>query len=249
MISRFQGAQERFYFRQVLLYSARNQMSGQSAEMTTIGEAVAQKTIANETLAYFMARIQLYMVKIGVDPRKLRFRQHMANEMAHYACDCWDAECLTSYGWIECVGCADRSAYDLSQHTKATGVRLVAERKLKEPKIVDVVKIEANKAAVGKSFKKEAKEILQILADMPADGVQAAEEALKADGGFDVQVGQGSFRLTADMVQVKRKQETLHVEEYVPNVIEPSFGIGRIMYAIFEHNFRVRKDDDQKTVS
>ena len=38
--------------------------------------------------------------------------------MAHYACDCWDAEMLTSYGWIECVGCADRSAFDLSQHSK-----------------------------------------------------------------------------------------------------------------------------------
>ena len=28
---------------------------------------------------------------------KLRFRQHMSNEMAHYATDCWDAECKTSY--------------------------------------------------------------------------------------------------------------------------------------------------------
>jgi len=38
--------------------------------------------------------------------------------MAHYACDCWDAELLTSYGWVECVGCADRSAFDLSNHSK-----------------------------------------------------------------------------------------------------------------------------------
>lgn len=76
-------------------------MDGKAAEYTTIGEAVKAGTIANETLAYFMARIQQYMVKVGVDPRKLRFRQHMNNEMAHYACDCWDAECLTSY-----VSCA-----------------------------------------------------------------------------------------------------------------------------------------------
>ena len=41
-------------------------------------------------------------------------------------------------GWVECVGCADRSAFDLTQHTKATGVRLAAEKKLAEPKIVDV---------------------------------------------------------------------------------------------------------------
>lgn len=53
--------------------------------------------VANETLGYFMARIQIFLTKAGVDPTKLRFRQHMANEMAHYAQDCWDAECLTSY--------------------------------------------------------------------------------------------------------------------------------------------------------
>ena len=53
--------------------------------------------IANQTLGYFMARIYLFLVKVGVDPKKLRFRQHMNNEMAHYACDCWDAECKTSY--------------------------------------------------------------------------------------------------------------------------------------------------------
>lgn len=35
----------------------------------------------------------------------------------------------------------------------------------------------------------------------------------------------------------------------MPGVIEPSFGIGRIMYAIFEHNFRIREGDEQRTVS
>jgi glycyl-tRNA synthetase (class II) len=41
-------------------------------------------------------------------------------------------------GWVECVGCADRSAFDLTQHSKATGVRLAAEKKLPEPKVIDV---------------------------------------------------------------------------------------------------------------
>ena len=39
------------------------------------------------------------------------------------------------------------------------------------------------------------------------------------------------------------------VEEFVPSVVEPSFGIGRIMYSIFEHNFKVREGDEQRTVS
>lgn len=40
---------------------------------------------------------------------------------------------------MECVGCADRSAFDLTQHTKVTGVRMAAEKKLPEPRTIDVV--------------------------------------------------------------------------------------------------------------
>jgi hypothetical protein len=43
-------------------------------------------------------------------------------QMAHYAEDCWDAEVETSYGWVECAGLADRSAYDLRAHTTASKV-------------------------------------------------------------------------------------------------------------------------------
>ena len=51
----------------------------------TVGDAVDQKIIDNETLGYFLARTQLFLTKIGIDPTRLRCRQHMANEMAHYA--------------------------------------------------------------------------------------------------------------------------------------------------------------------
>lgn len=50
----------------------------------------------------------------------VRFRQHLRGEMAHYAKDCWDAECLTSYGWVECCGLSDRSAFDLECHSIGT---------------------------------------------------------------------------------------------------------------------------------
>lgn len=39
------------------------------------------------------------------------------------------------------------------------------------------------------------------------------------------------------------------MEEVVPNVIEPSFGLGRIMYTVLEHTFHVREGDEQRTVS
>lgn len=56
-----------------------------------------QGVINNSVLGYFIGRIYLFLTKVGVSPDKLRFRQHMENEMAHYACDCWDAESKTSY--------------------------------------------------------------------------------------------------------------------------------------------------------
>lgn len=122
----------------------------------TVGEAVSKKIVDNETLGYFLARIYLFLLKIGVDPARLRFRQHMANEMAHYAADCWDAEIETSYGWIECVGCADRSAYDLTVHSNATGRPLVARQTLPEPLIEEKETPEFNSKLWGKTFTKNA---------------------------------------------------------------------------------------------
>uniref|UniRef100_A0A914RA55 Uncharacterized protein n=1 Tax=Parascaris equorum TaxID=6256 RepID=A0A914RA55_PAREQ len=72
--------------------------------------------------------------------------------------DCWDAEILTSYGWIECVGNADRACFDLQQHYKATNVKLTAEKKLPEPKTVQVTEIVPNKGVIGKAFKANAKQ-------------------------------------------------------------------------------------------
>ncbi|GJQ70276.1 Aats-gly [Trypoxylus dichotomus] len=231
----------------LLLYSACNQMDGKPPEKHTIGSAVDNGLVANETLGYFMARIQLFLIRSGINPTKLRFRQHMSNEMAHYAQDCWDAECLTSYGWIECVGCADRSAYDLSQHTKSTGIRLAAEKKLAEPKTVDVVEAVPNKAAIGKAFKKDAKLITDALAALNIDDIESIEKKLEVDGSCDLNTGDKAFTLKKDMLEIKRYKKTVHVEDIIPSVIEPSFGVGRVMYAIFEHNFKTRENDEQRT--
>lgn len=60
-----------------------------------------------------MFKIPLSLTSPFSGVQKLRFRQHLKHEMAHYAEDCWDAEVECSYGWVECAGLADRSAFDL----------------------------------------------------------------------------------------------------------------------------------------
>ncbi|NWV68788.1 GARS ligase, partial [Malurus elegans] len=247
----------------ILLYSAKAQVSGQSARVMRLGDAVQQGVINNSVLGYFIGRIYLFLTKVGVSPEKLRFRQHMENEMAHYACDCWDAESKTSYGWIEIVGCADRSCYDLSCHARATKVPLIAEKHLKEPISfqnkpaspemkrdltgINIVQFEANKGAIGKAYKKDAKVVMEYLSMCDECYITEMEQLLNEKGEFTVETEGKTFKLTKDMVTVKRFQKTLHVEEIVPNVIEPSFGIGRIMYTVFEHTFRIREGDEQRT--
>ncbi|MCK7468233.1 MAG: hypothetical protein MZU91_08990 [Desulfosudis oleivorans] len=60
------------------------------------------------------------LVTIGIKPDRLRFRQHLPDERAHYATDCWDAEIRSErFGWVETVGLADRTDYDLKAHARA----------------------------------------------------------------------------------------------------------------------------------
>lgn len=135
--------------------------------------------VDNKTLGYFIARIFLFLTKIGVNPARLRFRQHMSNEMAHYAADCWDAEIETSYGWIECVGCADRSAYDLTVHSNKTQNKMVVRQPLKEVKIVERFVPSVDKKAFGPMFKKEAKPIEEAIHALSQDELSVAAKELQ----------------------------------------------------------------------
>ncbi|CAE6369124.1 unnamed protein product [Rhizoctonia solani] len=220
------------------------QMQGRTdlVEMT-IGEAVEKKIIDNETLGYFVGRIHMFLLQIGIDPERLRFRQHMPNEMAHYAADCWDAEIQSSYGWIECVGCADRSAYDLSVHSKRTGQALVASQALAEPIVTERAVAEYNKKTFGKTFGKDMPAILEVLNKYDDEELMKLKNEIEA-GDATVALADGrTFTLNKDLVTVERKTFKQSVREFTPNVIEPSFGIGRILYSLLEHSYWRREQD------
>ena len=136
-----------------------------------IGDAVEKGIVANETLGYFLVRVYQFLIKVGINPERLRFRQHMGNEMAHYATDCWDAEIHNSYGWTECVGCADRAAYDLSVHSAKTGQPLLVRQALKEPIITEKEAAELNKKVIGQTFGKDAGAIMKTVEGLDEAGL------------------------------------------------------------------------------
>ncbi|KAK2760029.1 hypothetical protein FQN54_002765 [Arachnomyces sp. PD_36] len=226
------------------LLNRQTQLDGKTdLEILSIGEAVSSGIVDNETLGYFLARIQLFLQIIGVDQKKLRFRQHMANEMAHYATDCWDAELLTSHGWIECVGCADRSAYDLTVHAKRTGAPLVVRETRDEPLKIDEWQIEIDKKKLGPKFRSEAKAVESALEALGQTERESLVAVLEKEGVVSVDIGSRKVEVDKDLLSIVRRTRIEDVREYTPNVIEPSFGIGRILYSLLEHVYWHRPDD------
>ncbi|KAF5677881.1 glycyl-trna synthetase [Fusarium heterosporum] len=229
---------------ELVLLDKDTQLSGKTTTRTVkIGQAVKEGLVDNETLGYFIARIHLFLEKIGVDMSKLRFRQHMANEMAHYACDCWDAELFTSSGWIECVGCADRSAYDLSVHAKKTGAPLVVREQRETPLVIEEWQIDIERKKFGPQFKKDAKSVETALLATPQEQREKLAKELSDNGSITLEVpgvGDGKVQVSKDAIAIEFRKRVENTREFVPNVIEPSFGIGRILYSLMEHSFWTR---------
>ena len=47
------------------------------------------------------------------------------------------------------------------------------------------------------------------------------------------------------ITKIEELKKNVQEEKFIPSVIEPSFGIGRVLYAIFEHSFKMR--DEKRT--
>jgi glycyl-tRNA synthetase len=124
------------------------------------------------------------------------------------------------------VGCADRAAYDLTCHSKATGVPLVVREKREKPLVVTEYVAEMNKAKFGPRFKKDAKTVQIAIEQLTQDVKEKLSLDLKKNGKAIVdvpEVGDGKVELTSELVKIGQQTRTEHTRQYIPNVIEPSF--------------------------
>lgn len=237
---------------ELALLDRKEQLEGQTnVKKMAIGEAVSTGFVDSESLGYFMARIHLFLIRLGIDSEKLRFRQHMANEMAHYAADCWDAELFTTFGWIECVGCADRSAYDLSVHAKKTGSPLVVRENLAEPLKIEEWAVEIDKKKFGPRFKKDAKAVEAAVENLCQEDREKFSVDLSEKGKIELDVpgvGNGKVEIDKALIKIERRTRIERIREYTPNVIEPAFGIGRIFYSLIEHVYWTREGSEERGV-
>lgn len=202
----------------------------------TVKEAVEKGIIANRVLAYFVYTTKQLLTTVGIDPARLRFREHLQDEMAHYAADCWDAEVLLFYGWTEIVGIADRGCWDLSRHAQFSGADLTHFKRFDEPREMEVERIRAKHKALGPAFKAKAKAIATAMESMDPSAVK--------DGKLIVNVDGENIELTDEYFEVATVREKVAGERVVPHVIEPSHGLDRIFYSVLEHAYSHDEKED-----
>ncbi len=201
-----------------------------------VKEAI-EKQIMSPYIAYYMGKILNFLNKLGIDLKRVRFRQHFKEELAHYARDTWDCEILLSSGWTEVIGIADRGDYDLRRHMTYSGRDLTALRRFKEPKKIKIKKLRPRMEILGPMFKGEAKKIAEII-----------EEMEFTDGNLEVDLNGKRVKIPQDAYEVVIEEETIGGERFIPNVIEPSFGIDRLIYSLLEHAYYEREDSGYKVL-
>ncbi|KAA6398342.1 MAG: putative Glycine--tRNA ligase [Streblomastix strix] len=215
--------------------------------------------LKNEILAFYIGRTQLFLEKIVFRRSNLRFRQHLDKQRAHYARDCWDAEALTTSGWVEIIGIADRDCFDLGAHAKGSGKQIGASRKLDQP--IEKLVLKPEKGKISQIFKKDTSIVANYIESLNQNEEEASSIKAQLNEGKDgvkeaniypykTSTGERdlvkSVKITPEMISLKT--EKLTEENFYPFVIEPSFGISRILFSSIEYGIYTRPEDDQRAV-
>jgi glycyl-tRNA synthetase len=76
---------------------------------------------APEWYTYWRDARYEWFLNLGISRENLRLRDHDSDELAHYSAACADVEYRFPFGWKELEGIANRTDFDLSRHSEATG--------------------------------------------------------------------------------------------------------------------------------
>ncbi|MBR9678702.1 MAG: glycine--tRNA ligase [Nanoarchaeota archaeon] len=101
---------------EISVYTQEMQEKKLKHKKMSIKECVKKGVMKNKWQAYWNARMCKWYLSLGINPKKLRLRQHLKKELSHYAEDTWDVEYQFSFGWKEIAGNANRGQFDLKQH-------------------------------------------------------------------------------------------------------------------------------------
>ncbi|MFC7018427.1 MULTISPECIES: glycine--tRNA ligase [Haloarcula] len=223
------------------LYSGEAQQAEDGGQVElTVGEAVADGVIASDWVAYYLGVAKDWYERVGVDMDRFRFRQHLPGELAHYASDCWDAEAEIDGDWIEITGFAYRGSYDLDKHAEHSGEDYTVFKQYDDPVTVERPTVDPDMSYLGPEFGGAAGDVadaLEALAERDPGAFDGDEVTVEADGE--------SYTVPVERTNFAVEEVTESGEHVTPHVVEPSFGVGRIVYTVLAHAYSTDEVDGE----
>ncbi|WP_455369942.1 glycine--tRNA ligase [[Eubacterium] cellulosolvens] len=202
----------------------------------TVKKALEKKLILMEWMGYFMALSQQFISELGIPPDKQRFLEKSPSERAHYSDQTFDQEILLDrWGWTEVSGHAYRTSYDISRHIEFSGVDMSVFKPHLKPIEVQEKKLIPKVNVLRKDFGDDTNKILQLLKSEDAANVQAQ---INGKGSFHL----GKYLIKKEHFDIKTSFKKETGRRIIPHVIEPSFGVDRLVYAAMEFAYSTKED-------
>ncbi|HXZ98474.1 MAG TPA: glycine--tRNA ligase [Candidatus Acidoferrum sp.] len=202
----------------------------------TIRQILDKKYVVSEWSAYFMGLSQEFMSSLGIPPVNQRFLEKSPNERAHYSSQTYDHEILLDrWGWVEMAGHANRSNHDLSSHIKGSGADLTVFKKYDEPVTRRERVARPIDSAIGPAFKAQAATVRKLIQSAKSADI---ERSIKEKGFYLAD----EFKILPAHVRFDWIDSKESGRRFVPEVVEPSFGAERLLYAALEYAYTQTKD-------
>ncbi len=105
------------------------------------------------------------------------------------------------------------------------------------------------KGYIYKDFKEKNKAIITYLESLnEKDLINLASEYINNKNNLKIEIEGNELILNENHIKFEKNEINITEEKYIPGVIEPSFGIGRIVYCVLEHCFGIREKDEKRTL-
>ena len=208
---------------------------GGEPEWYRLEEAVREGIIMHPCLGYWMAVAQSFMESLGIPRDEMFFEEKGPHERAHYSSQTFDQLVRVSrWGWVEVSGHSYRGDYDLSRHMKYSGADLTVFKPFDKPRVEERTVYIVDKGVIGRLYKSRAREVFKLLESVPQEELERAFRE-----GRRLRVGE--FEIPHEAIRRVTRRVKITGKKYVPHVVEPSFGVERVLYVTFEHAYRVRE--------
>lgn len=205
-------------------------------EVYTTLDLIEKDIVKTPWLAYWMAIGNRFVKSMGVPPDKIRFIEKLPVERAHYSAQTFDQEVYTErFGWIEVAGYAYRTDYDIKRHAEESNADFTVFKRFEEPRIVKIKKAIPNPECISRIVGRE--ELGKIMAKLGARSPDHIIAELDRNHYLDID----GVRISEECFYIKEEELKIHGKKIYPHVVEPSFGLERLLYVLLEYALTERE--------